>query len=81
MLYFQVIVCIISWISIKNIWCTIDLNAAELQYLADHLTREECRQLVAAAHLKGYEESNILDQVGKYFIKKFFFKTTLVLFL
>ncbi|XP_018563383.1 uncharacterized protein LOC108905091 [Anoplophora glabripennis] len=56
---------IISWFFLKNVFCTVDLNAAELQYLADHLTREECRQLVAAAHLKGYEEPPILDQVER----------------
>lgn len=74
LLCYQIIFISISWICIKNIWCTIDLNAAELQYLSDHLTREECRTLVAAAHLKGYEEPNVLDQVGKYFTKKRIFK-------
>lgn len=60
-----------SWIFLRNVLCTIDLNAAELQYLADHLTHEECRKLVAAAHLKGYQEPNILDQAGKHFFYNF----------
>ncbi|KAG5896210.1 hypothetical protein JTB14_009712 [Gonioctena quinquepunctata] len=44
---------------------TIDLNSAELQYLADHLTIEECRRLVAAAHFKFYQEPNSLDQAER----------------
>lgn len=43
---------------------TIDINASELQYLADHLTPEECRRLVAAAHFQSFEEPNALDQAG-----------------
>ncbi|KAJ8923032.1 hypothetical protein NQ315_001580 [Exocentrus adspersus] len=49
----------------KLILSTIDMNAAELQYLADHLTAEECRKLVAAAHLKGFEDPKILDQAER----------------
>ncbi|XP_030750950.1 uncharacterized protein LOC115878562 [Sitophilus oryzae] len=44
---------------------TIDLNTAELQYLADHLTPEECRRLVAAAHFHGFEEPNALDKADR----------------
>lgn len=43
---------------------TIDLNRAELQYLADHLLPEECRRLVAAAHFKSDSLPNILAQAG-----------------
>nr|CAI5866856.1 unnamed protein product [Callosobruchus analis] len=46
-------------------YCTIDINAVELQYLADHLTEEECRRLVAAAHFKTYEVPNPLDQAER----------------
>ncbi|KAJ8935100.1 hypothetical protein NQ314_012996, partial [Rhamnusium bicolor] len=41
------------------------LNVAELQYLADHLTPEECRRLIAAAHFKTYEAPNALDQAER----------------
>lgn len=44
---------------------TIDLNAPELQYIADHLTVEECRRLVAAAHYKTWEQPNSLDQAER----------------
>ncbi|XP_044766759.1 uncharacterized protein LOC123322805 [Coccinella septempunctata] len=41
---------------------TIDINIPELHYLADHLTSEECRKLVAAAHFKNYELPNALSE-------------------
>ncbi|XP_066253373.1 uncharacterized protein [Euwallacea similis] len=44
---------------------TIDLNSAELQYLADHLTPEECRKLVAAAHFQSFDQPNALDQAER----------------
>ncbi|KAJ8948438.1 hypothetical protein NQ318_007961, partial [Aromia moschata] len=50
---------------LKTSFCTIDLNTAELQYLADHLTPEECRRLIAAAHFKSYQEPNALDQAER----------------
>lgn len=50
----------------QNIYLTIDLNAAQLQYLADHLTPEECRTLIAAAHFESYEKPKVLDQAGKF---------------
>lgn len=49
---------------LKNVSSTIDMNAAEFQYIADHLTPEECRTLVAAAQFQNYENSNVLDQAG-----------------
>uniref|UniRef100_A0A6P7GVZ1 Uncharacterized protein LOC114341402 n=1 Tax=Diabrotica virgifera virgifera TaxID=50390 RepID=A0A6P7GVZ1_DIAVI len=49
----------------KNVIPTIDLNAAELQYLADHLTKEECRKLIAAAHFHSYEEPAVLGQAER----------------
>lgn len=48
-----------------NIFATIDLNFAELEYLSDHLLPEECRRLVAAAHFQSYNEPNFLPQAGK----------------
>ncbi|KAK5640809.1 hypothetical protein RI129_009356 [Pyrocoelia pectoralis] len=40
---------------------TIDLNLAELQYLADHLHAEECRRLVASLHFNSYNTPKALD--------------------
>ncbi|XP_060523175.1 uncharacterized protein LOC132700074 [Cylas formicarius] len=44
---------------------TVDLNAAQLQYLANHLTPEECRRLVASAHFKIIQAPKILDQAER----------------
>ncbi|XP_066137845.1 uncharacterized protein [Euwallacea fornicatus] len=52
-------------LSLNFCYNTIDLNAAELQYLADHLTPEECRKLVAAAHFQGFDQPNALDQAER----------------
>ncbi|XP_072394810.1 uncharacterized protein [Diabrotica undecimpunctata] len=49
----------------QNVTPTIDLNTAELQYLADHLTKEECRRLIAAAHFNSYEEPAVLGQAER----------------
>lgn len=62
-----VFIIIFNFISVNP---TIDLNAGVLQYLADHLTPEECRTLVAAAHFKSYERPNALDQAGKFYNHK-----------
>ncbi|KAL1494331.1 hypothetical protein ABEB36_009946 [Hypothenemus hampei] len=51
--------------SFTLIEATIDLNSGELQYLADHLTLEECRRLIAAAHFKNYDEPIALDQAER----------------
>ncbi|XP_074025827.1 uncharacterized protein [Leptinotarsa decemlineata] len=48
-----------------HVYTTTDLNSAELQYLADHLTSEECRRLIAAAHFETYQEPNSLDQAQR----------------
>lgn len=56
---------------LKNVSPTIDMNAAQLQYLTDHLTLEECRTLVAGAILDNYEKPNVLDQAGKSRILSF----------
>ncbi|KAJ8979982.1 hypothetical protein NQ317_013731, partial [Molorchus minor] len=53
------------FIHMETTFCTIDLNAAELQYIGDHLTPEECRRLLAAAHYKVYLEPNALDQAER----------------
>lgn len=50
---------------INQVFGTIDINIAELQYLADHLTPEECRRLVAAAHFPNFEQPNALEQSGE----------------
>ncbi|XP_015109798.1 uncharacterized protein LOC107036372 [Diachasma alloeum] len=39
----------------KSVFCTIDINLSELEYLAAHLDPFECRRLVAALHYKTYE--------------------------
>lgn len=46
---------LIVLISIVVVNCTIDMNIAEFEYLADHLTLEDCRKLVAALHFVSYE--------------------------
>ncbi|XP_045463443.1 uncharacterized protein LOC123673066 [Harmonia axyridis] len=55
---------IVSLIQLCRYVCfaTIDINIPELHYLADHLTSEECRKLVAAAHFKNYELPNALSE-------------------
>ncbi|KAF7286821.1 hypothetical protein GWI33_003878 [Rhynchophorus ferrugineus] len=60
------LVILVFVINILNISLgTIDLNAVELQYLADHLTPEECRRLVAAAHFHSFDPPNALDQAER----------------
>ncbi|XP_050298582.1 uncharacterized protein LOC126737645 isoform X2 [Anthonomus grandis grandis] len=61
----MILVYAIFYLMIKNTTATIDINSAELQYLADHLTTEECRRLVAAAHFQAYEQPNALDQAER----------------
>lgn len=36
-------------------WCTIDVNLAQLEYIAARLNPFECRRLVAALHYNGLE--------------------------
>lgn len=48
-----------------SINATIDVNIAELRYLADHLTPLECRRLVAALHFKSFNIPNSLDQAER----------------
>ncbi|CAH0564152.1 unnamed protein product [Brassicogethes aeneus] len=45
-----------------GVYTTIDLNESELIYLANHLSIEECRKLVAYAHYKSFDLPNELDQ-------------------
>ncbi|XP_076258940.1 uncharacterized protein LOC143195534 [Rhynchophorus ferrugineus] len=60
------LVILVFVINILNISLgTIDLNSVELQYLADHLTPEECRRLVAAAHFHSFDPPNALDQAER----------------
>ncbi|KAL3276007.1 hypothetical protein HHI36_020738 [Cryptolaemus montrouzieri] len=41
---------------------TIDINVPELEYLANHLTLDECRKLIAAAHFTNFELPNALSE-------------------
>ncbi|KAJ3655503.1 hypothetical protein Zmor_014631 [Zophobas morio] len=50
---------------VPPILATIDLNFAELEYLASHLLPEECRRLVAAAHFKAYMMPNAVGQAAQ----------------
>ena len=47
------------------IFCTIDVNLAELEYLAAHLDPYECRRLVAALHYTSYELPKSLAGAGE----------------
>ena len=45
---------------------TIDVNLSELEYLAAHLSEEDCRQLIAALHIQSYQlQPQILEETGK----------------
>lgn len=44
---------------------TIDINAAEYRYLANHLTEKECRKLVAALHFPGFDLPKELNAAGE----------------
>ena len=57
---------ILFFLVLKVSWATIDLNMAELQHFADHLTTEECRRFVAAIHFNSFEQPNALDQAGNH---------------
>lgn len=45
---------------------TIDVNLAELEYLAARLDSRECRRLVAALHYDSYELPESLVGAGAY---------------
>ena len=47
--------CLILYLQISVKECTIDINLKELQYLADHLTGEECRRLFASLYFDSYD--------------------------
>ncbi|XP_026468924.1 uncharacterized protein LOC113372797 [Ctenocephalides felis] len=34
--------------------CTIDMNLSEIEYIADHLEPQECKELAALLHFKAY---------------------------
>jgi hypothetical protein len=46
---------------IGGVLATIDLNLQELEYVADHLTRSDCRKLVAALHDPNFYLENNID--------------------
>ncbi|KAK9877818.1 hypothetical protein WA026_020053 [Henosepilachna vigintioctopunctata] len=48
--------------NLENCFATIDINSSELKYLSDHLTSEECRKLVAAAHFNSYDLPTALSE-------------------
>lgn len=39
----------------RLISCTIDLTLPEFQYLANHLTKDECRKLIASLHFASFD--------------------------
>jgi hypothetical protein len=45
---------------------TIDLNLPELEYVADHLNKRDCRKLVAALHDPNFDLVNNINAAGKY---------------
>jgi hypothetical protein len=44
----------------------VDLNLPELEYVADHLSKTDCRKLVAALHDPNFDLVNNIDVAGKY---------------
>jgi hypothetical protein len=46
---------------IGGVWATIDLNLQQLEYVADHLTKSDCRKLVAALHDPTFFLENNID--------------------
>lgn len=44
--------------------CTVDINLSEFEYLADHLTPEECRKLVALLHYHTFDVPKQLAAAG-----------------
>lgn len=64
-------VCVIFVASIVGgFWgvdCTIDINMAELEYLAGHLDPAECRRLVVALHYNTYDLPQSMSGGGEFF--------------
>ncbi|XP_048507542.1 uncharacterized protein LOC125500142 [Athalia rosae] len=57
-LTFRMIATLIFFYACKKnnpVFCTIDVNLSELEYLAGHLNPSECRRLVAALHYMTFE--------------------------
>ncbi|XP_017780795.1 PREDICTED: uncharacterized protein LOC108565718 [Nicrophorus vespilloides] len=48
-----------------SILATVDINLAQFQYLADHLTSIECRKLVASLHFDSFELPGALDKAER----------------
>lgn len=48
-----------------SIFCTIDVNLSELEYLAAHLDPVECHRLIAALHYTSYELPKSLAGAGE----------------
>lgn len=45
--------------------CTIDMNIPVFEYIAEHLSPEECRQLVASLHFESYELPESLSNIQR----------------
>lgn len=50
---------------ITNIHCTIDMNIPEFEYIANHLSPEECRELIASLYFESYELPESLSTARK----------------
>lgn len=43
------------------VYCTVDLNIHQMQMVADHLTNEDCRNLINALHQSSFELEQLSD--------------------
>jgi hypothetical protein len=57
--FFEILFAMILWLG--EVIGTVELNLPELQYVADHLTKSECRKLVAVLHHPNYDIVNNTD--------------------
>jgi len=48
-----------------TVLATIDLNLPELEYVADHLKKSDCRKLVAALHDPNFDIISNINAAGK----------------
>jgi len=54
--FFEILFAMILWLG--AVLGTVELNLPELQYVADHLTKSECRKLVAVLHDPNFDIVN-----------------------
>lgn len=50
---------------IRVLQCTIDMKVTHFQYIANHLTIDDCRRLVASLHFLSYELPESLEDAQK----------------